>query len=117
MNDIMHPNSNERDADFPHAPEGWTRDTATAAAAQDGLEMGDEHWELVKSLQEYFARHEGKPMHSRELTDALDEHFHARGGMKHLYRLCPGGPVTQGCKMAGLEAPAGSNDKGFGSVR
>ena len=52
----------------------------------------------------------------RELHDALDEKFHRQGGIRHLYRLFPGGPVAQGCRIAGLKAPAGATDKGFGSV-
>jgi tRNA 2-thiouridine synthesizing protein E len=37
--------------------------------------------------------------------------------MKFLYKLLPGGPVSQGCRLAGLEPPAGSTDPGFGSVQ
>jgi len=55
-------------------------------------------------------------INARELHDALEERFHSRGGMKFLYDLFPGGPVTQGCRLAGLEPPAGSHEEGFGSV-
>ncbi|MGB5339763.1 MAG: sulfite reductase, partial [Gammaproteobacteria bacterium] len=37
--------------------------------------------------------------------------------LKYLYTLLPGGPVAQGCRLAGLEPPAGSQDAGFGSVQ
>jgi tRNA 2-thiouridine synthesizing protein E len=105
-------------AGFPHAPAGWSLDAARLAAADEGLEPGGEHWETVRALQEYYARHaEGPPVNARELHDALEERFHARGGMKYLYRLFPGGPVAQGCRLAGLEPPAGSVDTGFGSVQ
>ena len=87
-------------------------------AAADGLQPTDNHWEAVRALQEYYARHtDGPGINVRELHDALDERFHADGGMKFLYRLFPGGPVAQGCRMAGLEPPAGSTDSGFGSVQ
>jgi tRNA 2-thiouridine synthesizing protein E len=36
--------------------------------------------------------------------------------MKYLYTLFPGGPIVQGCRLAGLKAPAGATDRGFGSV-
>jgi tRNA 2-thiouridine synthesizing protein E len=36
--------------------------------------------------------------------------------MRHLYMLFPGGPVAQGCRVAGLPVPAGAVDRGFGSV-
>jgi tRNA 2-thiouridine synthesizing protein E len=51
----------------------------------------------------------------RELHDALDERFHASGGMKYLYRLFPRGPVAQGCRIAGLHSPANVVDRSFGS--
>lgn len=103
---------------FPHAPEGWTPEEAEQAAQADGIRPEEAHWEAVRALQEYFARHEERPgINSRELHDALEEHFHNKGGMKFLYQLFPGGPVSQGCRLAGLDAPAGSTDPGFGSVQ
>ncbi|HJS39012.1 MAG TPA: TusE/DsrC/DsvC family sulfur relay protein [Burkholderiales bacterium] len=104
------------DPAFPHAPEGWTRARALEAAKQEGLELGEEHWTALRALQEYYAKHETPGVNMRELHDALDEKFHARGGIRHLYVLFPGGPIAQGCRIAGLKAPAGAIDRGFGSV-
>ena len=104
------------DPAFPHAPEGWTRARALATATAEGLELGDEHWAGLRALQEYFARHEPTAINLRELHDALDEKFHRHGGIRHLYLLFPGGPVAQGCRIAGLKVPAGAVDRGFGSV-
>ena len=52
----------------------------------------------------------------RQLHDALDERFHAKGGLKYLYEVFPGGPIAQGCRFAGLKPPAGAADKSFGSA-
>jgi len=106
----------DKDPRFPHAPEGWTPTAALKAARTEGLELGEDHWEALRALQEYFARHEATAVNLRELHDAFDEKFHRQGGIKHLYRLFPGGPVAQGCRIAGLKAPAGAIDKSFGSV-
>ena len=106
----------KKDAKFPHAPEGWTKESALKAAQQERLKLGEEHWEVVRALQEYFAKHKDVAINVRELHDALEENFHAKGGVKYLYELFPGGPVAQGCRLAGLKAPAGSIDKSFGSV-
>jgi tRNA 2-thiouridine synthesizing protein E len=114
MNDIMHPHR-EKDPAFPHAPEAWSKAGAEATAKQEQLELVGDHWDVVRALQEYFDKNE--TVHMRELHDALDEKFHAKGGMKYLYQLLPGGPVAQGCRLAGLEPPAGSVDKSFGSVQ
>ncbi len=107
----------EQDPDFPHAPAGWTRAEAEDRAREEGLAMTEDHWGVVRALQDYYARHDDDAaINVRILHDALDEKFHAHGGMKHLYEIFPGGPVAQGCRLAGLEAPAGAVDRGFGSV-
>lgn len=106
----------DKDARFPHAPQGWTPAAAVEVARKEGLELGEDHWQALRALQEYYARHEGTAVNLRELHDALDEKFHRQGGIKRLYQLFPVGPVAQGCRIAGLKAPAGAIDKGFGSV-
>jgi tRNA 2-thiouridine synthesizing protein E len=103
-------------AQFPYAPADWTRESALRAAQQEGLKLGADHWEAVRALQSYYARHEQIAIDIRELHDALDELFHRKGGMKYLYQIFPAGPVAQGCRLASLKAPAGATDKGFGSA-
>lgn len=117
MDDIMHPGLNKnQDPDFPHAPPGWTRAQGKTQAKEENLEMGDDHWALVQALQDFYAHHEPNDIQLRELSDALDEHFHHKGGNRYLHTLFPGGPIAQGCRIAGLDAPSGAESKGFGSV-
>ena len=104
------------DPDFPNDPIDWSREDAEAIARDAGLRLTEEHWQVVCALQEFYARHDGPSINVRELLDALDEHFHPEGGMKYLYELFPKGPVNMGCRLAGLEPPAGAADRGFGSV-
>ena len=106
-----------RDSRFPFAPTDWQESDALRLAREQDLELGSDHIELLAALQAYFASHEKPDLNMRELHDALDERFHSRGGMKYLYRLFPGGPVAQGCQLAGLVIPAGVVDKSFGSVQ
>jgi tRNA 2-thiouridine synthesizing protein E len=105
-----------KDPRFPQAPGDWTPALAAESARREGLELGEGHWEALRALQEYYAKHEATAVNLRELHDALDEKFHRQGGIRHLYQLFPGGPVAQGCRIAGLKAPAGATDRGFGSV-
>ncbi len=101
---------------FPHAPVDWSREQGEEAARMEGLSLTEEHWQVVRALQEICARNEEPALNTRELHDALDEHFHSVGGIKHLYELFPKGPLAQGCRLAGLQPPAGAQDKGFGSA-
>ena len=102
--------------DFRFAPLEWTPEKAAALARQEKLALGEDHWQLVRGLQGFYARHHNLSINMRELQDALEERFHHKGGMKYLYTLFPGGPVAQGCRLAGLTPPAGAVDRGFGSV-
>lgn len=105
------------DPDFPHAPVDWSREDAVELARMEGLTLTEEYWQVVCALQEFYARHdEENTMNVRELHDALDEYFHPEGGIKHLYIMFPKGPLAQGCRLAGLQPPAGAQDKGFGSA-
>jgi TusE/DsrC/DsvC family sulfur relay protein len=99
---------------FPNAPEDWNIESAIETAKTDGVEMSDDHWDLIRALQEYY--HKVEFPHLRQIKDALDEKFHSQGGMKYLYQIIPGGPVAQGCRLAGLNIPSGAVDKSFGSV-
>ena len=103
-----------KDPMFPRPPEDWTPRLGRSTARAEGLVLSEEHWAVVAALQDYFARHTERERNLRELHDALDERFHASGGMRYLYQLFPGGPVAQGCRIAGLHVNA--VDRGFGSV-
>ena len=118
MDEILHPGhgSGKSNPDFPDAPTDWDIDQATELAAKSGLELTADHLDLLRALQQFFARHSEKPVNLRELHDALDERFHSRGGLKFLYEIFPGGPVAQGCELAGLKLPPGAKDLSFGSV-
>lgn len=99
---------------FPNAPTGWTPELAQAIAEEDGIELTDDHWQVIGALQEYYTRVENPKL--RQVKDALNEKFHSKGGIKYLHQVIPTGPIAGGCKLAGLEVPAGAVDKSFGSV-
>lgn len=104
------------DPQFPHAPADWTRETALDVARQEAMTLSDDHWDVIGGLQQFYSRHEDGPINMRELHDALEEKFHHKGGLRFLYTLLPGGPIAQGCRLAGLKPPSGAVDKSFGSV-
>jgi len=101
---------------FPYAPKDWQPANAEEMAKQQNLQLKSDHWDVIDALQNYFTSHD-KPQHNRrEITDALEEKFHMKGGLKYLYKLLPMGPVSQGCALAGIRNPAGNVDQSFGSV-
>lgn len=105
------------DPDFPHAPLDWTRADAMKAAREEGLDLTDAHWDVIRALQHYYTAHaDDTIINMRDLHDALDECFHEKGGLKYLYAIFPGGPIAQSCRLAGLKAPYIATDPHFGSV-
>ncbi|NEX20440.1 TusE/DsrC/DsvC family sulfur relay protein [Thiorhodococcus mannitoliphagus] len=115
MTEIMNPGATSKDPGFPQAPEDWSKNSAEAAAREEDITLSDDHWAAIKALQTYFDRNEQPNV--RELHDGLNEAFHDKGGIKYLYEIFPGGPVAQGCRLAGLKPPAGAVDPSFGSVQ
>jgi TusE/DsrC/DsvC family sulfur relay protein len=114
MHEILHPGSSETDARFANAPAGWTMAEAEQLARDEGLQLGDDHWEAIRVIQTVYAEDQSMPL--RMVHDALDVRFGDKGGIRYLYSIMPGGPVTQGSRLAGLLPPLGATDRGFGTV-
>lgn len=98
-------------ADLPH----WSPRIAAQMAKEGGIELSDAHWDVIYRLREIF-REEGPGWTARDVTQRLEGDFASAGGRRHLYELFPGGPLAQGCKLAGLPMPQGTLDPSFGSV-
>lgn len=94
---------------YRHAPDELDEAAANEVADQEALSLQDHQWELIRAFQEFFARNKDPKV--RELHDALEEKIFALGGLKFLHRLLRGGPVAQGCRLAGAQ------NKSSGSVQ
>ena len=101
--------------EFPYARENWSPHDCKIIADDEGIDLTADHWAVIQCLQEYFARNDGH-VNVRKIQDALHERFHHIGGRRRLFEIIPGGPVAQGCRLAGLKPPPGSVDPSFGSV-
>jgi tRNA 2-thiouridine synthesizing protein E len=87
--------------------EDWNGDVADFIIRQEGIEMTEEHWEVVNFLREYFREYGIAPM-VRILAKTLGKkHGKEKGNVKYLYTLFPRGPAKQACKIAGLPKPTG----------
>jgi dissimilatory sulfite reductase related protein len=85
----------------------WTMEVANFLAEKEGVDMTDNHWEVVNFLREYYEEYKIAPM-IRILTKALGKRLGPeKGNTKYLYELYPGGPAKQACKIAGLPKPTG----------
>ena len=93
----------------------WDETVARKLASEEQIELTDEHLEVLSYLRRTYRKH-GRIRHARSLTEALDTQFAQKGGIKYLYTLFPNGPVTQGCKLAGIPTPGDSTNASFGNT-
>jgi dissimilatory sulfite reductase related protein len=85
----------------------WTPELAALLAKDEGIEMTDEHWEVINFLREYYEEYQIAPA-IRVLVKALKKKFGPeKGSNKYLYELFPYGPAKQACKVGGLPKPTG----------
>ena len=94
----------------------WSEAQARKIASEAGIELTDAHLQVVQSLREHYREH-GPTESGRQLSEMLYDTFASEGGKKYLYNLFPRGPVRQGMLIAGLPAPAHTEDAGFGTTR
>lgn len=84
-------------------PAEWSEAFARTRAAEEGLVLNTEHWEVIRYLREYYARH-GTQASVRDMIKHFREVWDdGRGSNRYLHRLFPrGGPQKQGNRLAGL---------------
>jgi tRNA 2-thiouridine synthesizing protein E len=93
----------------------WSPLVANRKAEQEGVELEEEHWQVIYCLREWF-RLLGPDWTARQMTHKLDREYADLGGRRYLYQLFPHGPLAQGCRFAGLPLPLGTLSSSFGSV-
>lgn len=96
------------------ADQSWDRNKSADLAQSEGISLNDEHWAVIVYLRRHYLEH-GLPRNARILAKTLNQQFSVLGGSLYLHRLFPGGPVTQGSRLANLRTPANAIDSSFGS--
>ena len=100
----VHPTGNLVD------PSQWSEDMAVVLAQKEGIELSDEHWEIIRYIRSYYFKYGITPM-VRLLTDYLREvSKETVVNVDYLYTLFPEGPARQGSRIAGLPSPQGCID-------
>jgi tRNA 2-thiouridine synthesizing protein E len=94
--------------------QSWNRARSVILATNEGLELNDQHWHVISYLREQYLE-QGLPRVARTTARALNKQYAAQGGNKYLHNLFPGGPVTQGSRLANLRTPVNATDISFGT--
>ncbi|MDU0354990.1 TusE/DsrC/DsvC family sulfur relay protein [Paraglaciecola aquimarina] len=84
----------------------WQVEMAAILAAQENIELSDNHWEVVKFVRAFYLQYDTSPA-MRALVKAMAKEFGPeKGNSRYLFKLFPKGPAKQATKIAGLPKPA-----------
>jgi len=83
-------------------PEDWAPEFARAVAAEEGIELGSEHWDAIEFMRSYQERQLITP-DVRHVTRHLSQKNGT--GRNRIFELFPYGYVEQACKIAGMKRP------------
>lgn len=86
-------------------PGDWSEPVALALAAADGIELGPDHWWLIRFVRDYHERYGMPPLMRIAVAELARQRGSGEASSRSLYRLFPDGPIRQACKYAGLPAP------------
>lgn len=88
----------------------WSEAFAIALAAEEGLELTEEHWEVILYIRNYYEEH-----HVQAQVRDMIKHFkkqwgQERGSNRYLHDIFPkGGPQKQGNRLAGIHRTRGEH--------
>jgi len=82
-------------------PSAWDEDVAKALAAKDGIELTQEHWDVLNYLRSEYIDNNEQPM-ERAINKGMSKIWDKKVISKDLYVLFPLAPSKQGNKIAGL---------------
>ena len=85
--------------------QAWTRELATIFAAEVGITLQDEHWEVIHLLREYFEEFDVSPANRALVKYAKLKLGPSKGSSIYLMSLFPGSPARVGSRIAGLPKP------------
>ncbi|MDK9694803.1 MAG: TusE/DsrC/DsvC family sulfur relay protein [Siculibacillus sp.] len=83
-------------------PADWSEDFARIAAGEEGIELTEEHWSVVRFMRAWQEHHQVSP-DARFAMKHLTAEFGAP--RNRLFELFPYGYVKQACKIAGMRRP------------
>ncbi len=86
-------------------PADWSEEVAVELARQEGIDLSDAHWAVIRFVRAYFEDHHIAP-DARHAIKALARHLGPRStGRNDLFHLFPYGYVKQACRIAGMRKP------------
>ena len=86
-------------------PDTWDEPAAEKLAAEEGIELSDEHWQVLGFMRRYYDEHRVAADARFVIKFMADEMGLGRKARNYLFKLFPYGYVQQACKVAGMKRP------------
>jgi len=83
-------------------PQDWDEDVAKALAAEEDIELTQEHWDVLAYLRDEYLNNNGNQPMERQINKDMSKRWDKKVSSKDLYKLFPKAPSKQGNKVAGL---------------
>ncbi|HUW97958.1 MAG TPA: TusE/DsrC/DsvC family sulfur relay protein [Acidiferrobacter sp.] len=81
----------------------WDKTVGEEIARQDGLELTQDHWDVIEYLRDQYLNHNGELPNNRHILKGMQEIWSGRKvDNKTLFDLFPGNPSKQAGRIAGL---------------
>ncbi len=82
--------------------EDWNEDVAKAIAEQEGIELTEQHWDVINYLRDQHFNNAGNEPNERTILKEMSKKWGMKLTSKDMYKLFPLMPSKQGRKIAGL---------------
>lgn len=83
----------------------WSPDVASELAVQAGVNLTDDHWEIIDLLREFYQQYEHAPAMRPFVKAVAMKLGKDKGRSIYLMKLFPDSPAKLAAKIAGLPKP------------
>ncbi|HEC29733.1 MAG TPA: TusE/DsrC/DsvC family sulfur relay protein [Gammaproteobacteria bacterium] len=80
----------------------WNEDVGKILAGDEGIEMTERHWDVIKYLRDEHINNAGNEPNERGILKAMGKIWGEKVSSKVMYEMFPAMPSKQGRKIAGL---------------
>ena len=87
-------------------PSVWNEQIAQAIASEEGIELTDDHWQVIWYVRKFYEEFNTSPSIRPLVKYLAKEWSEDKGSSIYLHILFPEGPAKQATKIAGLPKPA-----------
>lgn len=83
----------------------WSESVAMALAKNSGIELTDDHWEIINLMRDFYKQYNISPIRKLLMKNIKEKLGEKKAGREYLQTLFPHDVQIEGTKIAGLPIP------------